>query len=177
MNLQIIMYSTTAVIVGSICACVFVFKKLRDIRNSLGPRGAKNFPITPAYIKDIAVEAMDSQGTTYRFGTELHSYFVLLLSSHCPVCHELFNFLSFNKGEIEKISPLFILTKSSCDEIKKLLSPAPYIILDDERFWKFFDSSTIPMLYSVRNNRLSGRYLVNTGEDIWSVVSPDIITV
>lgn len=156
--------------------CLFstaiVAYRFRKIRKSLHPRSAKQWPIPQnLFGKTIPNEILTSCGLdrTHK------KYFVLFISSGCPICLKMVPFLQANRIELETMSPFIIAAPGeSYDELREKWKLNRYRFYPKSVVGEFFATLTAPLLYEVKNNRIESCYLVNAGEDIISVVAPDL---
>lgn len=117
----------------------------------------------------------DHRGIEHRLGTQTKDFFVLMTSLGCPVCSSLHTALSHHAKTLQSRGPLFLLSRSDHQTLLSKLSPAEYPILNHVELFTFLGDKTLPVLFSVRDLKLVGGYIVNTIDHMFSVICPDLL--
>ena len=149
---------------------------LRTLRKSLPFVGPKMLPSNILGVKFPYLEVVDQEGRRYQLGRTKNTFSLLFLSRWCPVCTKLGTGLKYHSHELNYSQDFFIVTENSFDEIKSLFRPSKYSVLNDRRLIDFIRPNTIPTLVTIRNNSVAGTFIVNSIDQIFSLVRPELVT-
>lgn len=164
------------VIVMCLASSAVAHRWLKQTLKRVRAPGAKRIP-NVANIGTVMPPLIvtDHRGIEHRLGIQMKDFFVLMTSLECPVCSSLHTALSHHAMALQAGVPLFLLTRSNHQTLLSKLAPAEYPILNHAELFTFLGDKTLPVLFSVRDLKLVGGYIVNTIDHMFSVIRPDLL--
>jgi hypothetical protein len=157
------------------CINLMIYRKLVRIKGRFNPRAPRLMPELGVGAKWPDLEIKDQGLQSYNFGDANGKTHIFIISAGCSVCKSLFRFLSANQSLFNESCSMHLATSGDKRQLSELLWPASYSILDTEDFRGVISRDLSPALFIIEKGVVIAAYLVNTPEELISIVAPELL--